>query len=109
MIIHGLYGNGKELAEESSGSWTHQYLKSFCPGSRLILFEWESRNIFAGVEICALIRALSRCLLQGLSNVGGESSTVCASKFSILAMKLTQECFRDGLSCLWLMIWGPWY
>lgn len=91
MIIHGLYGNGKELAEESSGSWTHQYLRSFCPGSRLIVFEWESHNIFAGVETGALIRALSRCLLQSLSNVRGESSIVRVSKFSVLVMKLTQE------------------
>lgn len=107
VVIHGLYGSGKELAEDTSNSWAYKYLMSFSPGSRLILFEWKSHNIFAGVETGTSIGALSRCLLQGLANVGGEKGMVCIPKSHISALKLTEECFRGDPSCLWLMISGP--
>lgn len=104
VVIHGLYGSGKELAEDASDSWTHQYLKSFDLGSRLMLFEWKSYNIFAGVETGSSVKALSRCLLQGLANVGGEKTMVCISKAPVLVLELTEECFRGDPSCSWLMI-----
>lgn len=91
MIIHGLYGSGKELAEKSTDSWTQTYLRSFAPGSRLMLFEWESQNIFAGFETYSVVGALSRRLLQDLVDVGGENSMVCILKTSVVAIKLTKE------------------
>lgn len=104
MVIHGLYGSGRELAEEASDSWTHQYLKSFDLGSRLMLFEWNSLNLFDGVETGSSVRALSRCLLRDLANIGGEKTMVCVSRAPVFVLELTDECFRGGPSCLWLMI-----
>lgn len=99
MIIQGLYGSGKELAEEATEKWTHKYLKSFSLGSRLMLFEWESHNVFAGTETRSVIGALSRCLLQGLANIGGEESMVCAFKYYISVLKLTKGFCRNDPSC----------
>lgn len=94
MIVHGLYGSGDELIEESTDSWAYEYLNSFSTGSRVMLFEWKSHNLFAGVESGSGVRALSRCLLQGLANIGGEKTMVCISKAPILAVKLTEDCSR---------------
>lgn len=97
MVIHGLYGSGKELAEEATNSWTHQYLKSFRFGSRLMLFEWKSHNIFGGVETGSFVGAISRCLLQGLANVGGEKAMVRISKATVLVTKLTEVFQRRSI------------
>lgn len=91
VIIHGLYGSGKDLAEEAANGWTIEYLKTFSPGSRLILFEWESHKIFAGTETEAFVRAVSQGILLGLVNIGGEESMVCVSESHVFQYLSSQK------------------
>lgn len=74
-MVGGLYDNESQDAKDSK-NYIDDYMQSFSPGSRIMLFTWEHNGIFAGDRMIKSIRARARRLLDCLVDVRGYGSAV---------------------------------
>ncbi|KAL4967300.1 ankyrin repeat-containing domain protein [Aspergillus stella-maris] len=73
VIIHGLYGGGKENLDaglhpgSGSSSWVEEYTHTLGTNSRRLSFRYNANELLVGVHTRNAIRQQARCMLERLT------------------------------------------